>query len=272
MRKDLPFFGKRRTKAPRGHRAYAVGDIHGRLDLLDRLLAMIEEDIASRPKAKNVLVFLGDLIDRGPHSAQVVERLRLHRPDYARMVFLMGNHEEVLLRILDGETALIGDWLKFGGAECLKSYGTDPQTVREAPAARALEIIRSAIPGEHSEFIRGFADTLTFGSYLFVHAGLRPGVPLADQAQTDLRWIRQPFLEDERDHGFVVVHGHTIAREVDERAFRIGIDTGAYRTDVLTAVGIEGAERWFLQTSGAIAAGETKDRSGSADLAGSAVA
>nr|MBA2636285.1 serine/threonine protein phosphatase [Sphingomonas sp.] len=198
------------------------------------------------------IVFLGDLIDRGPDSAGVVELLRGYRPAFAQTMFLMGNHEEVMLRVLDGDTGLLAKWMSFGGAECVQSYGVDPKALNRMPPADAIELLKTRVPASHREFLGGFADTISFGSYLFVHAGIRPGTSLADQAQSDLRWIRQPFLEDERDHGHVVVHGHTICEEVELFPNRIGIDTGAYRTGVLTALGIEGTHRWFLQTDGAM--------------------
>ncbi len=232
---------------PPGYRLYAVGDVHGRDDLLGDLLAQIEADAAERGRARLVVVFLGDLIDRGPASRQVVERLRTYCPAGVRPVFLAGNHEEVLLNILDGEARLIPDWLRFGGAECLASYGVDAAVLRRLPSAQALETVRSAIPVPHAEFLRGFDDTFRAGDYLFVHAGIRPGIPLDQQARTDLRWIREPFLKDGSEHGFTVVHGHTISVEAEERANRIGIDTGAYRSGVLTALGLEGSERWYLQ-------------------------
>ena len=245
-------FGRRRKAGPKGHRAYAVGDVHGRLDLLDEMLGKIEADIAARPAAETSIVFLGDLIDRGPQSAQVVERLRLYAPADVRTLYIAGNHEEAMLRVLGGDMALLGDWLKFGGAECMKSYGIDPDRLGQASATEALELIRHAVPREHVDFLQSFADTVCFGGYLFVHAGIRPGIRLAEQAQQDLRWIRGEFLDNERDHGFVVVHGHTITAEVDERKNRIGVDTGAYRTGILTALAIEGPERWLLQTGDVI--------------------
>lgn len=241
MRGEVP-------SVPAGCRVYAIGDIHGRDDLLGDLLSRIEADIASRPSARNLLVFLGDLIDRGPASREVVERLINYRPDGVRLIFLAGNHEEVLLRILDGEVTLIADWLKFGGSECLQSYGLAAAKLKRMTPARAAEAIRSAIPTGHREFLNGFADTFRAGDYLFVHAGIRPGVSLDEQAQVDLRWIRQPFLSHRGDEGFVVVHGHTICERVEDLGNRIGIDTGAYRTGVLTALGIQNGERWFLQT------------------------
>ena len=198
----------------------------------------------------------GDLIDRGPDSRAVVERLRTYRHDRLKPYFLAGNHEEVLLRLLAGERGILSSWLKFGGAECLESYGLDPASLRDLGETAALAEVKKAIPPEHGHFIGGFADTLSFGDYLFVHAGVRPKVDLSLQSQSDLRWIRSPFLEDESDHGMMVVHGHTISPTVEERANRIGIDTGAYRTGLLTALVLEGADRRILDTAGAEAGTE----------------
>ena len=222
--------------------------MHGRLDLLEELLGEIERDRSERPTPKTLLVFLGDLIDRGPHSAQVIERLRTYSSGDARTVFLLGNHEEVVLRILEGDTSLIPSWLQFGGRECLQSYGADWRRIARETDDKALELIRSVIPEEHVGFIDSFIDTCRFGDYLFVHAGIRPGVAIDEQLQSDLRWIREPFLFDDTDHGCVVVHGHTIREEVEELPNRIGIDTGAYRTGVLTALVVEGDQRRYLQT------------------------
>jgi serine/threonine protein phosphatase 1 len=244
--------GEVEPKGARGHRAYVIGDVHGRLDLLEQLLGQIERE---RPARKTLLVFLGDLIDRGPASAQVIERLRSYSADGVRCVFLLGNHEEVLLRILDGDASLISSWLKFGGTQCLESYGADWRAIAKQSDSEALETIRAAIPREHVEFLRSFADTCRFGDYLFVHAGIRPGVAIEEQVQSDLRWIRDPFLTDETNHGCVVIHGHTISDEVEERVNRIGIDTGAYRTNVLTALAIEGDRRWYLDTRAAMGRG-----------------
>jgi serine/threonine protein phosphatase 1 len=233
---------------PRGWRAYVVGDVHGRLDLLDQLLGKIHDELDRRPARKTLLVFVGDLIDRGPESAQVVERLRTYRRRGVKPVFLLGNHEEVLLRILGGDTSLIDSWLKFGGLQCLESYGVDAKTLRSRSAGEILEAIQRAVPKEHVEFLESFVDSCRFGDYLFVHAGIRPGVEIDQQRQSDLRWIREPFLFDETDHGFVVVHGHTIRPEVEIRQNRIGIDTGAYRTGVLTALAIDRSETRLLDT------------------------
>ena len=231
-----------------GKLVYAVGDIHGRDDLLGDLLARIDDDRSHRDATDTVVVFLGDLIDRGPDSAKVVERLRTYAPLDVRPVFLAGNHEEVLLRLLDGDDSLVTDWLRFGGLQCCESYGLDPKQVVRMRSRDAAEEIRRAIPAAHRDFLASFHDTARIGGYLFVHAGIRPGVALDAQAQSDLRWIRQPFLEDTRDHGFIVVHGHTISDGVDQASNRIGIDTGAYRTGVLTAFAASGEENWFVQT------------------------
>ncbi|MEA3002003.1 MAG: serine/threonine protein phosphatase 1 [Sphingomonadales bacterium] len=232
-----------------GARAYAIGDVHGRLDLLDALLRRVEEDIAGRRPKKTYIVFLGDLIDRGPDSAGVVERLRTWRPRHGRPIFLGGNHEEVLLRILGGDATILPDWLKFGGAECARSYGVDVDALRRMEDEAAVEAVRAKVPRSHREFLENFADTFRFGDYLFVHAGIRPGIAVEEQDRHDLRWIREPFLGDAKEHGFVVVHGHTIVPEVDERPNRIAIDTGAYHSGVLTALGIEEEERWLLSTA-----------------------
>ena len=244
------FSGSSEPAGPNGYRAYAIGDVHGRLDLLEELLAKIEADITGRRHRENFIIFLGDLIDRGPDSAAVVERLRSYKPGDASAIYLSGNHEEVMLRVLAGEKGgLLADWLKFGGAECLMSYGLDPAALTLKTEAAALKAIKAAVPQSHVDFLASFADTFRFGDYLYVHAGIRPGLGLAEQSQTDLRWIRDPFLDDTQDHGFVVVHGHSISSKVEERSNRIGLDTGAYRTGILTALAVEGSERWFLDTA-----------------------
>ena len=242
---------RRDTSGPRGargQRAYVVGDIHGRDDLLEALLEKIHEDLNRRPARKAILAFVGDLIDRGPSSAQVVERMRTYRHPGVRPRFILGNHEEVLLRILAGDAPLITKWRWFGGTECLQSYGVDVEKLAALDDKAALAMVRAAIPRRHAEFIHSFVDSCRFGDYLFVHAGIRPGVPLEEQLQSDLRWIREPFLYDDTDHGFVVVHGHTISDECEERSNRIGIDTGAFRSGVLTALAIEEGDRWFIDT------------------------
>lgn len=235
---------------PPGIRVYAIGDVHGRLDLLRTLTAQILADISSRGDASNHIVLLGDLIDRGPDSRGVLEFLRTFSGRAIKLHLLTGNHEEVLLRLLNGEKGILWSWLKFGGLETLTSYGVNGEKIRLMGEVEALAIIKAGIPQAHQSFLQEFADTIRVGDYLFVHAGIQPGIELGAQGQKDLRWIREPFLSDNSDHGFFVVHGHTISDEVVERANRIGIDTGAYSTGRLTALALEGEQRWFLEATG----------------------
>ncbi len=234
---------------PAGHRAYVVGDVHGRLDLLRSLLKQIENDISRRSRTRSTIIFLGDLIDRGPDSAGVIELLHSYKSESASMAFIMGNHEEAMLRVIDGESDILQRWLTVGGSDCLQSYGMDPQALKSLLPMDAIRLVRAQVPPAHVKFMRSFSDIIELGNYVFVHAGIRPGRPLAEQVHSDLRWIREPFLSDEQDHGFVVVHGHTISETIDEKNNRIGIDTGAYRSGILTALCLEGTERWLLQTN-----------------------
>lgn len=249
-------------KAPRGQagwRAYVIGDIHGCLDLLDRLVAAIADDHARRGPARGLIVLLGDLIDRGPDSAGVLKRLRQFDLPGFRLVSLAGNHEEVLLQILAGDAAVVPNWLRFGGAETLLSYGANPKTLKALDAlspAAAQQRIAEVIPRQDRHYLESLADSMRFGDYFLVHAGIRPGVPPDQQTLRDLRWIREPFLSDTRDHGMVVVHGHTISETVEVVGSRIGIDTGAYATGRLTALAIEGERRWLIDTVDGVREGE----------------
>jgi len=238
---------RRSAEIPRGLRAYAVGDIHGRLDLLLELMGKIERDDAARSPAKTHIVFLGDLIDRGPASAQVVEHLLRARTDSATFHFVAGNHEEALLDSVRGPHIGREGWLAFGGRETLESYGVGAGAIAAGGIFLDREI-QAAIPANHIDFIAGFADSVRIGDYLFVHAGIRPSVPLDQQSSHDMRWIRHEFLSDQTDHGVVVVHGHTISAQPEFQPNRIGIDTGAYHSGVLTALGLEGAEQWIIST------------------------
>lgn len=231
---------------PPGQRAYAIGDIHGRLDLFDRLIALIEADDLERGPAETTVVLLGDLVDRGPDSAGVIERAR--RWARQRTVrFIGGNHEEMFLAAFERDEAL-RLFLRYGGKETLLSYPIDQQTYDRATLAELREIMPLVVPAEHRAFMCAMEPHVRIGDYLFAHAGIRPGVPVEDQQRSDLCWIRGEFLDDPRDHGFVVVHGHTITDAVETKANRIGIDTGAFASDRLTAIGLEGTDRWFLDT------------------------
>jgi serine/threonine protein phosphatase 1 len=232
---------------PAGQRVYAIGDIHGRLDLLTRLIAAIERDDAARGGADTTIILLGDLLDRGPDSAGVLSAARdLQRRLKLRII--AGNHEEMFL-LCFREPELLGRFLRFGGRETLLSYGID---VLDAATPQELQArMRDAVPQADLDFIAGFEDRIAIGDYLFVHAGIRPGQPIERQQLRDLRWIREPFLSDNRDHGCVVVHGHTIFTDAEVRRNRIGIDTGAFTSGRLTALGLEGRTRWLLETEDA---------------------
>ena len=248
------FFAKSRRQnlpnGPPGSRAYAIGDVHGRLDLMLDLLDRIEADNKRRGPAKTYLVFLGDLVDRGPDSRGVIDHLITSPPRFGRPVFLKGNHEEFFLNVLSGDDGVVQRWLTYGGSECAESYGVSSSWTLDATPSSITNRLIEQVPPEHVSFLTGMADTFRFGDYLFVHAGVRPGVELEKQVSRDLRWIRDGFLEDTSDHGVVVVHGHTIVDAPEERPNRIGIDTGAYRSGLLTAIGLEGEERWFLHAEG----------------------
>jgi serine/threonine protein phosphatase 1 len=240
--------GAARPQVPGGQRVYAIGDVHGRLDLLLPLLAHIRDDIATRAAADNHVVFLGDLIDRGPYSAEMLEYAVDHLPGFATFHVLMGNHEEAMLRALDPrESRIENRWLKFGGYETLASYGFPVATLGEM--LPPVEELRRYIPERHHAFLETLPDALRFGDYVLVHAGVRPGIALEDQDAADMRWIRQDFLEHRGDFGAFVVHGHSISPEADVRNNRIGIDTGAYYSGRLTALGLEGDRRWLLRAS-----------------------
>lgn len=246
LRRWLGLPPTRRHVLPDGLRVYAIGDVHGCLALLRPLLGWIADDDARRGGGCEVhVILLGDLIDRGPDSRGVLDLLAEPQATPGTRHLLRGNHEEMLLAILDGDLNAAGDWLGHGGAETLESYGVDPALYWHDPEA-FIPAIRAAIPAAHVALLRGMLSQVRIGDYLFVHAGIRPGVPFDAQSGRDLRWIRADFLDSKVDHGAMVVHGHTIAPAAQFRHNRIGIDTGAYRTGRLTALGLEGASRWTL--------------------------
>lgn len=241
-------FAKAKTpRGPAGKRCYAIGDVHGRLDLLKKLLGQIEQHITQLPPKETSIVMLGDLIDRGPNSNEVVEFARTFRPGFARLFVLCGNHEELLLRTLEGDLGAFQTWIASGGVETMQSYGLDPDRLTGFDLEASRRYVADAIPASHATFLRSGADSIRFGDYLLVHAGIRPGQPLQDQAPKDLRWIRKTFLNSEADHGFLVVHGHSQATEIEVRPNRIGIDTGAYHSGILTAAWFEDDQRGFIQ-------------------------
>ena len=233
---------------PPGERVYAIGDVHGCLSLVDTLLAAIDVDRAARVPANTTLIFLGDLIDRGPESAAVLERLRQFDQPDVRLRILKGNHEEIFLKALAGDDKSLRLFCRIGGRETIESYGMSEEEYNRLDYAELLAAMQRLVPAAHREFVEGFEDMIAIGDYLFVHAGVRPEVALADQRPADLRWIRDPFLDHPRPLEKMIVHGHTVTDAPEMRAHRIGIDTGAYQSGVLTAIGLEEGERWLLDT------------------------
>jgi serine/threonine protein phosphatase 1 len=222
-----------------GRRVYAIGDIHGCDAQLAALHARIAEDLARRPADSAVLIHIGDYVDRGADTAGVLSRLAAGPCiDGMAVVNLLGNHDETMLHALSGDRAAATDWLFAGGKAALESYGLDPDSARESWSG--------SVPAEHLDFLRGLSLRHQEGGYLFVHAGVRPGVPLDQQAREDLLRIRQPFLYTERDLGAVVVHGHTPVKVPVVRHNRIAIDTGAVFGGLLTCLVLEGDTLGFL--------------------------
>jgi len=238
------------SEIPSGHRVYAIGDIHGRADLLTELLATIRADADGRDAALNRLIYLGDYVDRGPDSAGVIDLVLDGVPSGFSVVTLTGNHEEMMRRFVDGEISLGHTWMLNGGDATLASYGIDPPGWLDGADAyrRASTELAASLPRRHLDFLRQLALSHEFGDYFFVHAGVRPGVPLARQLQEDLLWIRDEFLDSEEDFGKRIVHGHSIAAKPMVERNRIGIDTGAYASGTLTALVLEGNKWRLLQT------------------------
>jgi serine/threonine protein phosphatase 1 len=237
------------ARVPDGSRIYAIGDIHGRLDLLRKLHGIIGEDVANFAGQRKVLVYLGDYVDRGLQSRETVDYLLEDPLPGFERVFLMGNHERALLDFLaDPRVAL--DWMTYGGDATLYSYGVGIEGPRTQPAtlAKAQEKFRANLPESHWAFYQSLALTHAEGDYVFVHAGLRPGVPIERQQEKDVLWIRDEFLDSEENFGKVVVHGHSITRVPEVKKNRIGIDTGAFASDKLTCLVLEGETGRFLDT------------------------
>jgi serine/threonine protein phosphatase 1 len=239
------------ARVPDGRRLYAIGDIHGRLDLLDGLLEQIARDEAERGGPAGELIFLGDLVDRGPESAKVIDRLIALKAERPEVRILQGNHEEVFLGALAGDAKALRLFSRIGGEETILSYGVCPQAYARADYEELHRLLAEAVPAAHRAFLEACEDMIVVGDYVFVHAGIRPGIPLADQRPADLRWIREEFLRARTPLEKLVVHGHTISEEIVELPHRIGLDTGAYRSGILTTMGFEAENRWVLQEQGA---------------------
>jgi len=243
--------GSCRSPAPiplaEGLRIYAIGDIHGRFDLLQELVSEIRRDLERDRPERTIEIFLGDYIDRGPQSREIVDWLIETPPMTDERICLLGNHEDILLHALD-DTSAMTNWLYNGGGETLLSYGVKVRGFGgESSLIELQQGLRAALPGSHLEFFASLRRMVDFSPYLFVHAGIRPGRAIEDQDPEDLVWIREPFLHSDADLGRIVVHGHTPAMHPEVRKNRINIDTGAVFRGCLTCAVLEGADLRFLQ-------------------------
>ena len=240
-----PYSPTKQPRVPEGLRIYAIGDMHGCAELLDQVLSRIDAHQALHPAVRPIEVFLGDYIDRGPASREVLDRL-IARSRARETVFLKGNHETLVESFLK-DPAILSNWRHYGGLETLLSYGLAPSVNMDlAEQTKLATAFSEALPESHRRFLGGLRSSFTCGDYFFVHAGVRPGIPLAKQREEDLLWIRTDFLLCEAEFSKFVVHGHTPVREPEVRANRINIDTGAYATGQLTCLMLEGAERHFI--------------------------
>ncbi len=237
-------------RAPEGQTIYAIGDVHGRFDLLQRLLRQIEEDLEDEEGAAEI-IFLGDYVDRGPDARRVLELLvELKARAEGGVSTLRGNHEAALVDFLLNPAAGPA-WAQHGGLQTLESYGVAmPSAPTAEDFARARDAFAAVLPPDHFAFLQDLELWTQRGDYVFVHAGVRPGVPMEAQEPRDLMWIRGGFLDHDTQLAQVVIHGHTVDQDPAITPFRIGVDTGAYATGVLTALRLKGAERRFLQTRG----------------------
>ena len=249
QRNGNPVFDGRRARVPDGSRVYAVGDIHGRADLLAGILEKIRIDAETACGLRRVLVFLGDYVDRGPDSFGVVQSLASDPMDGFETVHLKGNHEDFLLGFLE-DVSLAAPWMTNGGMATLDSYGVRvfDMLLGAGRRERVRRRLAEALPPDHLAFYRGLALFHVEGDYLFVHAGVRPGVPLEQQTELDILWIREGFVDCDGPLPKTVVHGHTISRHPDVGPQRIGIDTGAFHSGCLTCLVLEGESTRFLQT------------------------
>jgi serine/threonine protein phosphatase 1 len=232
-----------------GVRIYAIGDVHGCSSLLERLLDLIQSHVAAFPSRRPILVFLGDYIDRGPASCQVIDRLILLQ-NHQEVIFLKGNHESYLIESLKNPT-MLPRWFQYGGLETLQSYGLAPRShfdlKEQESVASALSLALNR--HGHREFFDHLKISFVCEDFYFVHAGVRPGIPLDQQSEEDLLWIRDEFLHHKGEHGKIVVHGHTPVPEAEVCTNRINIDTGAYATGRLTCLIIERDQMKFISST-----------------------
>ena len=247
-----PSTAGRPPRLPRGIRVYVIGDVHGRLSLLRRIETIIAADHDARgDSCRPWIVYLGDYVDRGADSRQVIQHLIDGPPEGFEGIHLLGNHDLWLREFLE-DPAYGPSWYKHGGDATLLSYGVriDPSKGEQARFTEAHEAMRTRVPEMHRRFLSGLELGFSIGDYFMVHAGVMPNKPFDQQRVEDLLWIREPFLNYTSELAKVVVHGHTVEEKPTEKVHRIGIDTGACWTGKLSALGLEEDDRWFLQTDG----------------------
>ena len=232
-----------------GERIYAIGDVHGCADLLGDLLTRIRQDNHARPTRLTRLLFLGDLVDRGPASANVIRQAMRWSHDSDRVIVLRGNHEALMSRALTGDINALQLWLRLGGDQTLRSWDVPEELIKQGPITELLRSARALVTPEALTWLAERPTSYSSGSVLFVHAGIRPGIPLQQQSDDDLLNIRKPFLSCFALHPALIVHGHTITPTPQLLPNRLGVDTGAYRSGRLTAVGLEGPSVWTLQSA-----------------------
>ncbi len=235
---------KRVARVPQGMRVYAVGDVHGRADLLARLFSEIDADLKAHPTPQAVHVFLGDYIDRGPNAREVLDLLVARSQRY-ETIFLKGNHEVLVEEFLRNPESF-AIWRDVGGIDTLLSYGIRPSFNPDAAEQTMLaQRLADVLPPAHRQFFRNLKRSFSCGDFFFVHAGVRPGVPLSQQADEDLFWIRDEFLDSEEKFGKIIVHGHNPVVDVEFHSNRINIDTGAFVTGRLSCLRIESDQALF---------------------------
>ncbi|MBK3665311.1 serine/threonine protein phosphatase [Bradyrhizobium diazoefficiens] len=239
MSRTRPRLPVHKPQLPEGVRIYAISDIHGCAHLLQPMLRVIDADVARSRPPYAIEIFMGDYIDRGPDTRATLDIL-IERSRRGNAVFLKGNHEAFLVKVFE-DPSLFEDWLRVGGAQTLMSYGLAPPDLTRDEPETILRNLMRVMPMEHLQFLDNLRLSFTCGDFFFVHAGVRPGVPLAEQRERDLLWIRDEFLRSDERFGKYIVHGHTPVRNAEFLENRVNIDTGAYATGNLTLMSIQGS-------------------------------
>jgi serine/threonine protein phosphatase 1 len=242
--------GRGGASAINPERVFAIGDVHGRFDLFRQLINQLARQNATRPPANTQMVLLGNIVDHGPDAARMVQGCMRITAANDSLVVLKGNHEDMMAEALSGNLAVYSHWLDLGGRETLLSWGVDASVASGLATIENLSAAAQTVGDDVIEWLTNLPLHHRYGPYLFVHAGIRPGIALDDQEPDDLMWIQDDFLNSQVPHGFIIVHGHSATEDGPVfRLNRIGIDTGAFKTGRLTALGIDGEETWTLSTA-----------------------